>query len=265
MKYILLFMLAGLGLAMLSHAAQAQDFSGTYAVTSPEGTMQLTLRQDAHGVVTGVLVAQGVAFQAEGSLVYDEEDEEHAVEGTLAGPQGGGEFAFYTDDDEEDGYYLFIVPYDANGMLRLDLSAEYAARRGEAAGPQGGTLAPPPVAQKPPTDAPRDPRLVGVWTRQVSMLSPQGSVVTELLREIRADGLLIDHGSRAVGSFPGAGLDTGAGTGGEALRWRTQDGHALLVSYTGTQWAPVARYEVSGESLLLMYLDGSQHLWSRRR
>jgi hypothetical protein len=95
------------------------------------------------------------------------------------------------------------------------------------------------------------------------MNTPNGGMATQLFLELRADGLLIDHGARSMGGFPDASLDTGLGGGGETAAWRTQ-GNVLHVSYAGSPWVPLAQFEVSGNRLLLVYYDGDQKLWYRQ-
>jgi hypothetical protein len=259
-RVIVALPIALLGLISLSRALWGQDFGGTYTVQLPDGAMTLTLRQADDGTVAGTLAGQaGAAFQVQGSVVVDEDDEA-SVEGALEGPQQRSEFAFYAND-AGDGYALLVTPYDASGIPRLDLAAEYPARRAEE--PEGG-LATVPVHSAPtPVDAMHDPRLVGIWATQVLMNTPGGNMATQLFMEIRADGTLVDMGSRSMGGLPGIGMETGAEGGGETVAWRTQ-GNVLQVSYAGSQWAPLAQFEVSGNRLLLVYYDGDRKLWYRQ-
>ena len=236
------------------------DFSGDYEIPTPQGPMALTLDQAADGTVTGTLALSGGTCQLRGAVVVDEEDEA-SVEGTMTCDAGGGEFDF-SADDENDGFVLLVTPIDASGTPRSDLATLYFARPGTI-NPQPGSK---PVNQTPqqPAVGSRDPRLFGFWSTQVVMNTPGGNMATQLLIEIRADGTLVDLGSRAVGGTADANIDTGFSGGGETVLWRTS-GDILEVSYTGSQWAQLARFELSGDRLLLAYYDGDQKLWHRQR
>lgn len=258
-KLLLLFSIALLALAGPSRSLRAQDFSGIFTVASPNGPMTLTLHQAGDGSVTGTLVMQGVPFQAEGAFIIDDEDEA-SIEGSLTGPQGRGDFTFYADEAGS-SYSLLLTPYDASGTPRLDLAAEFPAHR---SGPVDSGADVATTRQAPsPGPALRDARLAGVWATQVIVHTPNGSMTTQLFMELRADGTLIDLGSRSMGGFPNATLDTGLGGGGETAVWRTQ-GNVLLVSYAGSPWVSLAQFEVSGNRLLLAYYDGDRKLWYRQ-
>jgi hypothetical protein len=195
-----------------------------------------------------------------GVVLVDEEDEA-SVEGTVACDAGGGEFDF-SADDEDGGFVLLVTPYDESGTPRLDLATLYYAVKGEAGPPAdtnaagGSTTRDRSVLQ--------DSRLVGVWSTQVMMNTPGGSMATQLLMEVRADGVLVDLGSRSIGGTPDVNVDTGLEDGGETARWRA-NGDVLEVSYAGSRWIQLARYELSGDRLLLDYYDGDRRLWHRQR
>jgi hypothetical protein len=220
----------------------------------------LILIQDADGNVSGSLSSSSGTCKLEGVVVLDEEDEE-SVEGTMTCNAGGGEFDF-SADDEEGGFVLLVTPYDESGTPRMDLATLYYARPGEAdpsaeTDSGGGAATQDPGFQK-------DLRLVGVWSTQVMMNTPGGNMATQLLMEIRGDGVLVDLGSRSIGGTPDVNIDTGPGGGGETALWRT-NGDLLEVSYAGSQWVQLARYELSGDRLLLDYYDGDRRLWHRQR
>jgi hypothetical protein len=109
----------------------------------------------------------------------------------------------------------------------------------------------------------RDRRLVGVWAAQVIMNTPGGDMATQLLMEIRGDGTLVDLGSRSIGGTADVNIDTGMSGGGETMAWRT-NGDILEVSSAGSQWVQLARFEVSGNQLFLVYYDGDRKLWHRQ-
>jgi hypothetical protein len=246
------FILFAVAAAMLPARIDAVDFSGTYAVATPNGTMTLTLNQDAKGTVGGTAVLPGgsVSCTVEGRVFVDE-DGESSVEGSLRCPGGGSEFEL-APDEEEGGFILLVIPVDGNGTPRSDLAAVYNARPADAGGGRGN----------PPRDDPRDQRLVGVWATQVVMNTPGGSMATQLRMAIRADGTLVDLGSRSAGGIPGVSFDTGLEGGGDVAEWRTR-GDVLEVSYAGSAWVALATFVVEGDRLLLTYYDGDRRLWYR--
>lgn len=126
-----------------------------------------------------------------------------------------------------------------------------------------GTAETPSEAAAAPSNAQRDPRLVGDWVTQVIMNSPQGSIATELRMRLGADGVMRELGTRTMGSIDGTGVGADPTGGGEHALWRSE-GDLIFVSYRGSQWTPFIRYQLSGNSLLLVYLhDGSRQLWNR--
>ena len=222
--------------------------------------MLLSLSQASDGTVTGRLTGSGGTCELRGAVVVDEEDEA-SVEGTMACDAGGGEFDF-SADDEDNGFVLLVTPIDASGTPRSDLATLYFARPGTDS-PKDGSKSNDQTPQRP-VGASHDPRLVGYWSTQVVMNTPGGNMATQLLMEIRADGALVDLGSRAIGGTDDVNIDTGFSDGGGTVWWRTS-GEILEVSYTGSQWVQLARFELSGDRLLLAYYDGDQKLWHRRR
>jgi hypothetical protein len=197
----------------------------------------------------------GDTCRVKGQAAADE-DGEWSVEGRIECASGRSDFEFSEDEDDE--FMLLIVPYDDSGMPRSDRAAVFYARLRDPAATSGGD-----AGDANPPAAGRDPALVGVWATQVVMSTAGGSMTTQLLMDIRADGTLVDLGSRSVGGIPGVGGDTGLEGGGEVAAWRSA-GNTLQVSYQGSAWVPLARYEVSGSRLLLVYYDGDRKVWQRR-
>lgn len=255
--------------------ASGQDFSGRYTTLSNVGAPAQTLVvvQNENGEAQGTWT-NSTFF---GFVLFDEEDGEPYLEGTVEGPDFFGEFELSLLED--DGLYVMLVtPQDESGTPRLDQVASIRLHRTgdvpdgfgptmDAAGMTSSNRAHADAgsrrATELPTDAASHSGLVGVWSTQVNMVSEVGSIATELVMEFRADGVLIDHGSRSMASFPDAGLDTGSTQRGEAAYWRTRD-DILEVSYDGSQWAQLARFGVDATRLLLVYYDGDRKLWYRR-
>lgn len=110
----------------------------------------------------------------------------------------------------------------------------------------------------------RDSRLVGSYSRQEIVSTPQGSIATQMFLEIRADGTF----SEALGNTVGGGGDWSGQVGGgqvtQTAEWSTQDGLFLVKMQGMAQWVPLARYVLEPGRLMFVYDDGSRHLWYRR-
>lgn len=108
----------------------------------------------------------------------------------------------------------------------------------------------------------RDPALIGAWSYQDVMTGGGMSVATILHMQVGADGRYSYGNARTMASGADFGGDTGTG-GADTGAWRTEN-NVIFVQPDGTaQWVPYARYEVSGNRLLLVFNDGSRQLWHR--
>ena len=232
-----------------SPALAASDFTGTYTIASAQEPMTLRIEQSPTDTATGSITMGRHTCQLSGEVIVDDEDET-SIEGVMQCPDSRGDFEF-SYDDEDDTYLLLVTPYDDAGTPRLDLATLYVARRGAA------------DSDPTPQDGVHDPRLIGVWSTQVMMSTPQGSMATQLLMEFRADGTLVDLGSRSMGSIPGVDMDTGMSGGGETAAWRSS-GDILEVRTAASPWVQLARFEISGDRLQLVYYDGDRKLWHRQ-
>lgn len=127
----------------------------------------------------------------------------------------------------------------------------------------------PEVATSPASPAPeampegnRDPALIGAWSYQDVMTGGGMSVATILHMQVGADGRYSYGNARTMASGADFGGDTGTG-GADTGAWRTEN-NVIFVHPDGTaQWVPYARYEVSGNRLLLVFNDGTRQLWHR--
>lgn len=227
-----------------SATSEPIDFEGRFAVHAADGPSFLTLGRAPTGDFAGFFEAWGRRCEVSGT--YGEDEEDPFVEGEIAcDGGGGGEFELSFDEDEE-AFTFFLTPFEPDGTPRLDLAVSYVAERADST--FGRAEAPSP--------------LVGVWSTQVIASTPGGSVTTQLFMELRSDGLLVDLGSRSIGGTGDVTADTGLSGGGESALWRTE-GDILQASVDGRQWAPLARFELAGDRMLLDYYDGDRALWHR--
>lgn len=163
-----------------------------------------------------------------------------------------------------------IRPRSDEGGVALELGGQtiHLARPGTNADLSGAGIAPGSGSRDDetgvsPQSGDRDPRLVGAWSRQEMISTPQGSIATQIFLTIDANGSFVESMGDTLGGGVGwNGQITGA-DGGQSAEWRTQDG-VFLVRQTGTPWVPLARYVLEPGRLMFVYGDGSRHLWYRR-
>lgn len=229
-------------LALMATPGEAFAPSGTWTVETGAGLATLALEVDDQGSVSGSFRQGQLSCAVAGAVLVDEDDES-SVEGTWDCGAGGAEFEFYFDADS--GYEVLVIPVDETGTPHTQLAGFWPARRAQNAAPD-----PAPQA------------LVGVWSTQVIMNSPGGSVATQLFMEIRADGTIHDLGARSLGGGPDWSGDTGLLGAGESARWRTE-GDVLQISYRESPWVPLARYRLEGTRLGLSWYDGTHSVWYR--
>lgn len=247
--------LSALGaLLLLPGTSSAVELAGRYTIVATPGSWLLEL--EAGGAkYAGSLTVDGAVVGVVDARGTEDEDGDYAVEGVIAG-QVNAEFAFYADDDRR-SYRLLMIPL-TDGVADYSHATEFEAQAADTIAPNASIPEPPE-----PTETNLNPGLIGLWAAQVANVGSDGSLAVELYMQIREDGYLVDRGSRAMASFDGAGLDNSAQPNGEAVRWQS-DGTTIYVSSDAAQWAPLARYELSGQRLLLTYYDGSRQLWYRR-
>jgi hypothetical protein len=232
-----------LTLALLTAPDEVFAASGTWTVETGAGLATLVLEVDDQGSVSGSFRQGQLSCTVAGALLVDEDDES-SVEGTWDCGAGGAEFEFYLD--AESGYEILVIPVDASGVPHTQLAGFWPARRTQDTAPDAAA-----------------PGLVGVWSTQVIMNSPEGSVATQLFMEIRADGTIHDLGARSLGGGPDWSGDTGLLGAGESARWRTE-GDVLQISYQESPWVPLARYHLEDTRLGLSWYDGTHSVWHRQ-
>ena len=120
----------------------------------------------------------------------------------------------------------------------------------------------PETAPETAPEGNRDPALIGAWSYQDVMTGGGMSVATILHMQVSADGRYSYGNARTMASGADFGGDTGTG-GADTGVWRTENNVIFVQPDGATQWMPYARYEVSGNRLLLVFNDGSRQLWHR--
>ena len=166
-----------------------------------------------------------------------------------------------------------ISPQAGGGELVLTVGGRtYRLRRrgdGSAADSTAGSTTgsePPDSGTAPPATSAsddRDPRLVGSYSRQEMISTPEGGITTQMFLEIRADGTFSELLGDTVAGGAYLSGQVGDGTGAETAEWTTSGGVLLVRPVGGAQWVPLARYVLEPGVLMLVYDDGSRHLWYR--
>lgn len=242
--------------------AGGQGMTGTYEVPLPQGVTTLSVTVDDVGRAAGWMRAvDGTIYGVDGRWRPDGGLPGH-VEGTVTGAMS----AAFTLTAGEGGSFLFhLTPHDATGIPQPALGAVFLASRVSDSAVDAPDLRTTGTAAgaEPVGGGALDPRLVGVWSTQVVMNDPSGSIATELWMELTAEGVMRDLGSRAMGTV-GIGSFDASGGGGEAAQWRTE-GDVIQIRSGASPWVPFARFEFSDGRLVLRYLqDGSIQIWSKR-
>ncbi len=112
-----------------------------------------------------------------------------------------------------------------------------------------------------------DPRLIGRWTSNDTMISGDASFVSNSHVTFAADGryLYQDGSAFASGSsdWGSTTIESSPGAGGDAGNWRVE-GDLIYTRPDATgQWQLLGRVYIEGNSALLYYPDGSKTLWKR--
>ncbi len=220
-------------------------FQGTFTGTVQGSPVTLVLRTDG-AKVSGTIRWMGVEAKVSGTI------DGGRMTGTVRQPEHGFEAPFDAtlSDDTIDWVYTFTSPLGEKSrfpftLTRGDKAAAEAAER-------GGSL---------------DPQLIGRWSSDVGGTGASGSTVTTRIRcALNADGTFEYGGAESVitlrDGLSGPGSPGGAGPGAVTRGWWKTEGRILYWRVEGGSWAPLGRYSVSGSDLLI-YTDGTKHLWSR--
>lgn len=246
--------------AMVPRPSSAQGYTGTYRVDYMGDALTLVLATAPDGAVRGRLFGRGVDLAALGSETMDDFGQS-MIQGALSAPGGpGGLFEFSVAQGGEFGFLL--IPNDGAGVpQRSEAQLSYATRLSETVPrsmlPPGHTPSRPDGSSAGAGDA---RALVGTWRTRVEPGESGAPRATEVLMELRADGVMVDLGTRAAGAGRGSALEGG----GEETAWRAR-GSVLEVSSAGSPWVPLARYEIKGarELVLIFPRNGTRQTWSR--
>lgn len=217
-------------LILFARTALAQSYSGVFDTDSPQGgKVVLQLNQSASNEVSGVLQANGTAFEVNARVTPE------GLVGIVTGEQGN----FYLLGQQDgSGLTVMLAEPGADGQIRPETAVRLMfTRRGDgaprppAAGPAPGAVPAPPAtgAGDPLATLLTSSAWCGfTYNKQTGTSSTERVVFHGNGSVARTTGAET-YNSGAAGSVAGQYAD------GEAGRWRVVSG-ALQVSEDGMNW-----------------------------
>lgn len=224
----------------------AQDFSGTYTGTYNGDPVVLKLTTTAANAYTGTINDSQMTYEV-------------AAQSTGKNLKG-------TCTEKSLGLNLQLSGVLNGTSLSLNLSMMGAIITFDLkkVGAQVAVVAAP--SQSIPSDARRDPAVVGRWTHQSNYNSGygQGSMSSESVMIFYADGRLADGGSRTVTSgsdWSGSSSDQGSGVV-EGVIWYTKGGQLYLQSVINgkTETQLLGKYYIEDGKMLITAQNGNKML-----
>lgn len=224
----------------------AQDFSGTYTGTYNGDEVVMKLTTTTANTYTGTI---------------NDSQTTYAVAAQSTGKNLKG-----TCTEKSLGLDMQLTGVLTGATLSLNLSMMGAVITFELkkAGTQVAVVAAP--SAQIPSDAKRDPAVVGRWTHQSNYNSGygQGSMSSESVMVFYADGRLADGGSRTVTSgsdWSGSSSDQGSGVV-EGVVWYTKDRQLYLQSTENgkTETQLLGKYYIEDGKMLITAQNGNKML-----
>lgn len=216
---------AFLAAALVSGAALAQNYSGTFATTNPQGaTVTLVLKQDARKV-KGTLTGNNHSFQVDAEATAD------GLMGMVSGPQGQ---LYLMGQFEGANLVVILAEPGPGGQPNLQ-----AARRIVFAKAAPGAAKAPAAPPKPQAGG-SDAQLSEFLTRNAWCGFTYNKHTGTSTRErvvFQSDGTVVQSSGRETYSSGPSGSVAGQYGGGQQARWQVANG-ALHLSQDGVNWQP---------------------------
>jgi hypothetical protein len=233
MRRILIFA-SILGLVVLAPAF-AQNYRGTYTMTSGGVTLTLSLEQDAAGRITGTLLStKGTRFRLDGKI------EEGIATGTCSGDSGQS----YFEAEFEDGKLIFTTVEVNAGGEGSSRSLEFVRSSGSATKTAPQTPAKPaprseaaPKQQAPAPKSPDSGKRVNDLQMGISFIPPTGWMAQK-----RGEGFLLgsntDKGFILILPHSFSNLSQMA----------EEAGQGIVEQDSGIQLMPASRFQAFGSN-----------------
>ena len=198
---------------VVSSAAVAQDYSGTFTTKNEQGgTVTLTLRQDAASNVKGTLTGNNNTFQVEGKATPQ------GLMGKVSGPQG---LLYLIAEFEGEKLAVVLAEPMPNGRPNMDSARRILFTKGAGA-------------------AATDGELTALLTRNAwcgFTYNQHGGTSTNERVVFNPNGMVSrSSGAQTYNSGP-AGSVAGQSANAQQGRWKVANG-MLHLSQDGTNWAP---------------------------
>lgn len=221
MSRILCFALA----ALACTAAFAQNYTGTYTTTDPQGgTVTLKLKQDAKKQVTGTLSGNGSSFEVKAQATAD------GLMGTVSGAAGNLYLMARFD-----GPRLMVVLAEPGpgGQPNLQTARRIAFTKGAASAPSA-------KKESPPAAAGGDSQLAQLLTRNAwcgFIYNQRTGTSTSERVVFHSNGTVVQTSGRETYNSGPNGTVAGQYGGGQQGRWKVANG-MLQLSEDGVNWSP---------------------------
>jgi hypothetical protein len=220
---------------VLSSAALAQSFGGTYVTQNAQGgAVTLKLKQNAQKQVTGTLSGNGNSFE-----VLAEVNQNGQLVGTVS---GNGAKLFIAAELAGRQLKVALVEPGPNGQPNLNASRQLVMTRSGSGGPAAGPAAkaapaaPAAGQQGSAQDAQVVQFLTGNAWCAFSYNKTSGASSKERV-VFRRDGIVVQQTGSETYSSGSGGIVAGQRSGGNQARWRARNGQ-LELSQDGVNWAP---------------------------
>lgn len=242
----------GAGSSEAEATTERTVFAGRFDGAVNGAAVRMTLREEGDRL-TGDFV-EGMA-----SYAVTATREGATANGTMSHRVMGFELPFTA---RLDGDALAI---EIRGNRTVELSLKRTTGEAEAASNES-------PASTATANVERDPRLVGVWKREIIAnrrnAAPGYNVTTHVTSHLLANGRFRYGGGQSVITLTDPGRMPSSGMSGASPviegEWKTENG-VLFSKRDGTQtWIPLGRYSLSGNAMVVYTLDGAKQLWERR-
>lgn len=240
-----------LPLLMLAISASASGAIDGHYQGLIEGTPATLQLQSSGNQMQGEIDASGYRYLLQGQT------DGNSAQGQLQDPQTGAILPFNL---QTAGNEVQLVLMSGAQPLSLVFQRTGGVKSPDSSAAQSGQGASQPGAQI-------DPRLVGRWRHNDTMISGEASFVSNSYVTFSADGryLYQDGAAYASGSsaYGSTTIESQAAGGGDTGSWKVQGDQIYTRPDATGQWQLLGRVYIEGNSALLYYPDGSKTLWKR--
>jgi hypothetical protein len=254
MKYLSIL----LTLQLICLMSLAQNLTGSYAGDIAGTPAVLQLKQSG-AQLSGQIDASGYLYTLQGNA------NQGRGSGTLSDPQTMGSMQFELALAGQQINFYIVTTNIFTGQQQKQLLV--FAKEGKASPNQTSTAQSKPGHSQSGKCKNCDQALVGYWLHTNTLTSGDFSTTTQLKLYIYENGTYAYGNARTMAGghneYDYVGADTGQSDDVTRGKWKTQNQIIYVMENGTSQWYPYARYEVSGNSMLMTFDDGSTQYWER--